>query len=384
MDSKKAFWIFAALTILMMVSDRLLFVIFPNYLLDKKFTATEIGLIFSAASFILLISRIFIGKISDMYGRKLIMSLGLFIQSVSVFFYPFISKIYEFSIVKGLYETSDTLTTSVKDAMIADIFKKGVREKVIRKLGNAYVWGRGLAVLIGFLITIYFYSSFGFYAASFALFLSFILFTVFIKEPKIKIRKTGAKTSIKKYPFAFKMITMIGFMQTLLYAMSYYPGFFILARKLNITENILFLILLTTYASGGVIIFLTRKWIDRIDKMKLSLISLMVFSVLIMLYPLSTSILQFFLILFFVHLFFIYFWIAFKVVLLNSAVRKFRGEQIGFQKTMEGIGNLIGPLVGGFLIDAVSLQSVFFLAGGIGLVATISGYFLNKRLSSNF
>jgi MFS family permease len=379
MDSKKAFWIFAVLTVLMMVSDRLLFVIFPNYLLDKKFTATEIGLIFSAASFIFLISRIFIGKTSDTYGRKLIMSLGLLIQSVSVFFYPFISKIYEFSLVKGLYETSDTLTTSVKDALIADTFKKGMREKVIRKLGNAYVWGRGLAVLIGFLITTYFYSSFGFYAASLALFLSFLLFTFFIKETKIKVQRPKVKTSIRKYPFAFKMITIIGFMQTLLYAISYYPGFFILARKLNITENILFLILLTTYTLGGIIIFLTRNWIDKINKMKLSLISLLALSILVIIYPFSTSILEFFLILFGVHLFFIYFWIAFKVVLLNNAVRRFRGEQIGFQKTVEGLGNLIGPVIGGLLIDNVSLSSVFFLAGGIGLFATIFGYLLMKN-----
>ena len=130
MNVKKAFWIFAILTVLTMISDRILFVIFPNYLLEKQFSATEIGLIFSFASLILLISRTFIGKLSDVWGRKSILSLGLFIESISISFYPSLSRIYEFGIVKGVKEVAETLKDSVIDAIQADVFKKKIRAKI--------------------------------------------------------------------------------------------------------------------------------------------------------------------------------------------------------------------------------------------------------------
>lgn len=383
MRISRAFWGFALLTILTMISDRLMFVIFPNYLIDKNFSATEIGLVFSIAYFFILISRTFIGKLSDLVGRKIIMSIGLLTQAISVFFYPVINKLYEFSVVKGVYELSDTLVNSVKDALLADVFKKNVRNKIIRKIGNIFVWSRALAVLIGFLVTTYFYTMFGFYVASFSLFLSFLLPLVLIKEPKIKTRiRPKVSISFRKYPLMFKMITAIGFLFSLSFAVSYYPGFFILARNLGIAENILFLILFSVYSFNGIIIFLTRKWIDRTNKWNLTLISLSFFSVLLLLYPFATSILQFSIIFFGVHLAFSYYWIAFKVVLLDNTVKSFRGEQVGFEKTIEGLGNLIGPTVGGFLIDNISLSSSFFLAGGIGVVGIIFTYFFMARHSS--
>jgi len=78
MKVKKAFWIFVVLTILDEIDDRILFVILPFFLLAKDFSASQIGLVFSIASIILLFSRILIGKLSDIFGRKNIFSLGLF------------------------------------------------------------------------------------------------------------------------------------------------------------------------------------------------------------------------------------------------------------------------------------------------------------------
>jgi len=381
MDSNKAFWVMAIVSVFLYVSDRVLFVIFPNYLLDKNFSATQIGLIFSIASFMLLISRSLIGKLSNTIGRKTIISLGYFLESLSILAYPFITKFYQFSLVKGLQETSATLSESVKDALMADLFKKRVRAKLIRKLGNSIPLSKAFAMLVGFVVTTYFSLVTGFYVASFSLFIASLLLFFFVEESKQKHNnQLKIKLSLRNYPEIFKLMIVIGFLQAVVFTMAYFPGFFILARNIKIAENLLFLMLFAVYVSGGILIFFTKKLVDDTNKLKLTLVSIGAFSFFILLYSFSKSFLSFFAILFFVHLFYAYFWIGFKTVLLDSATKKSRGEQLGFYKTIEGVGNLIGPAIGGFLIDTISLQSVFLLSGTLGLFTVIFAVVLNKKL----
>jgi MFS family permease len=49
---------------------------------------------------------------------------------------------------------------------------------------------------------------------------------------------------------------------------------------------------------------------------------------------------------------------------MDASSPKERGAQLGFVQTMQGIGDVAGPLAGGLLIDAVSIQAPFF-AGSI-------------------
>lgn len=377
MEVKRAFWIFAILTVLVMIADRILFVIFPNYLLRKQFSATEIGLIFSVASFILLISRTFIGKLSDVFGRKMIMSLGLFIQSISVSFYPIVSKLHEFSIVKGLQEISGTLTSSVEDAIKADVFKKKIRAKILTKLGTIFPLSRALASVIGFLIVTYFSLVYGFYVAAFVLFLSFLVFFIFFKEDERRIKhKPKFKLSIKTYSKSFKIITVIGFLISINFTAAYFPGFFILAKDLGITESLLFLLLLGDYLVSSVFAYWSGRWIDKFGRGKTVFIGCLLFPTFIMLYTFSSSIIQFFLVLLGVSISYYIWRIAFKTVLMDSTIKKVRGEQIGFSKTVQGIGDITGPVIGGFLIDTVSLSSAFFFAGVVGLISAIFAYYL--------
>ncbi len=378
MDVNKAFRVFALLTVLTMVSDRILFVVFPNYLLQKQFSATQIGIIFSAASFVLLVSRALIGRASDRFGRKRIMSLGLLSESISMLLFPAVSKIYEFSFVKSLRETAGTLTSSVENAIIGDLFDEKVRDKIIRKLGNVFVFGRALAVAVGFVIATYFSLAFGFYVAAVALFIAFLVFTAFIQEAKPK-KERVQRTPAKKFSLGFKLVVMVSFLQAITFTAAYYPGFFILAKDLGIAENVLFLLLLITYVTSGPIIYFTNKRVDVCCKPKLLFASQLFYSLLIIAYPFSTSLLQFFLILFGVHLSFIYYWIAFKVVFLNNTTANHRGEQVGFEKMVEGIGEVVGPAIGGILIDTVSLSSTFFLAGAVGIASSFVAYFLIKN-----
>ncbi|NIO43953.1 MAG: MFS transporter [Candidatus Aenigmarchaeota archaeon] len=369
MKVKKAFWIFAILTILDQIDDRIIFVILPFFLLAEEFSASQIGIIFSVASVILLMSRIFIGKLSDVWGRKKILSSGLLIKSASISLFPFLGSIHEFGIVKGLREIGDTLGESVHDALQADVFKKKTRAKILAKLGTILPLSRALAAIIGFLIVTYLSLYHGFFIAAGIAFLSFLVFTIFFKEEKPKKVKRSFKFSMRAYSKKFKLIAIIGFLIAVNFSVAYFPGFFILAQNIGISEGLLFILLFLDYIISSLFAWWSGKWIDKFGREKTVALGAFLFSFFILLYPFSSSVVQFFLILVIVSIGFYIYRIAFKTILMDATIFKYRGEQMGFAKTLQGIGDMIGPALGGFLIDSISLASAFYFAGFIGLIA---------------
>ncbi len=371
---KKAFWIFAILTVLDQIDDRIIFVILPFFLLAEEFSASQIGIIFSVASVILLLSRIFIGKLSDIWGRKKIMSSGLLVKSASISLFPSLTSIYEFGIVKGLREIGDTLGESVHDALQADVFEKKIRAKLLAKLGTIYPLSRALAAVIGFLIVTYLSLIYGFYIAAGIAFLGFLVFTIFFKEEKPKKIKGSFKFSTRAYSKKVKLIAVIGFLIAVNFNVAYFPGFFILAQNIGISESLLFILLFFDYIISAIFAWWSGKWIDKFGRAKTTALGSFLFSFFILLYPFSSSIIQFFLILLMVSIGFYIYRIAFKTILMDATIKRVRGEQMGFAKTLQGVGDMIGPVLGGFLIDSISLASAFYFAGFIGLLAAFLAY----------
>jgi MFS family permease len=374
MNVKKAFWMFSLLAVLAMISDRIIFVILPYFLLDKGISGLNFGLVFSlAAALVIILPRIFIGKLSDIIGRKKIYSLGLLIESLSTSFYPFLSSIYEFGINKGIKDFADTVEDSVEDTIMADTFKKKIRAKFVAKIGTFIPFGRAIATLIGFFIVTYFSLNFGFYVASAVVFIELLIFIFIFKEPKKKLKKTF-KLSVKSYSTRFKIITVIGFLAAIGFNMYAYPAFFQLARSLGITEGVLFILLFFDYIISSIFTWKSKDWIDRIGRTRMVFLTCVGISIFSILLSFSSSTVHFFLVITGVSSLYYIYRISFKTILMDEAKVRIRGEQIGFGKTMQGLGDMIGPALGGFFIDFISLQSAFIVSGLFGLIAAFLAF----------
>ncbi|MEM5872594.1 MAG: MFS transporter [Candidatus Aenigmatarchaeota archaeon] len=153
--------------------------------------------------------------------------------------------------------------------------------------------------------------------------------------------------------------------------MKHRPGKYTLVYTASISESLLFILLFFDYIISSIFAWWSGKWIDKFGRAKTTALGAFIFSFLILLYPFSSSILQFFLILIGVSIGFYIYRIAFKAILMDATIKEVRGEQIGFAKTLQGMGDTIGPALGGFLIDNVSLSSAFFVASFIGLFSVI-------------
>ncbi len=367
-------WIFSFLIILGMFADRIIFVIFPNYLIEKGFSASQIGLIFSFAGIALVISRLLVGRLSDFFGRKRLMSLGLLLYSASLASFPFLTSLLQFVLFKGLKEFSENLTSTLQDALIADSFPKRIRAKVVSKLGSLYPLSRAGSVLIGILITSIATLAFGFWIASFFIFLSFLIFLTFPE----KVRKQSFRIRMKRPSRPLLLIAGISFFMSLNFGVAYFPGFFILAKNLGISTPQLFSLLLPAYLLSSGMAWWSGSWIDRIGRRSSMLLFGLSFSLATFFYALSSTWLSFFAVLMVISLSYYLWRIGFKTSLYDLTQKPERGGQIGFVKMLTGFGDILAPLMGGLVIDLLSLQAAFYLAGLFGLMACCLNLILIK------
>ncbi len=385
MDYRRAMWVFGLLTVFAAISDRILFVIFPNYLLDRNFSATEIGLVFSLSSLALLILTTYIGKLSDRVGRKGILSLGLLVQAVSTPLFPFASRLAEFALIRVFRDIGLTMATSVKDALTADVFPRSVRPRMFSRLGSLVPFGRALATIVGFLVVTYLSLEWGFYTAAVFIFLGLLVFAAFFREnragrpPAGSHRMNKIKLSLREYSFNFKLLILVWMLVSVNYTISYYPAFFILARELGITEGLLFLLLLAGNVISSIFTYFSGGWIEKHGREKMMAGSLLGFSLLTLSYALAFSVLSFLVIMVGVSVFYYVWRVAFKVTLYDASKGSVRGEQMGFAKMIQGAGDMIGPLIGGFLIDTVSLDAAFYAAGIVGAAGFVLALLLRKQ-----
>jgi DHA1 family multidrug resistance protein-like MFS transporter len=372
MSIRRALWIFAAVSLLTSVSDRILFVVFPNFLLDRSFSATDVGLVFSAASGVLLLSRTLVGKLSDRLGRKRLLSGGLLVQSLSMGLFPLASRLGEFVAIRAAHDAGDTMATSVKDAMEGDAFPPKERPRAFARVGAMVPLGRGLATIIGFLVVTYLSLEVGFWVAALFMGMAFLVIALFYREPRKPSESMRIGLTLSRYSRRFKILMAVWFVVSVNYTVSYYPAFFVLARDLGITEGLLFLLLLAGNLVSTVLSYTSDGWMNRYGRGRVMAFSLLGFSVLTLSYAFASSVILFFLMLLGVSVFYYVWRVAFKVVMIDSTDEGLRGEQMGLAKTVQGAGDIIGPLLGGFLIDAVSLGSAFLAAGIVG----VAGFFV--------
>ncbi len=379
MSIRRAFWIFAIFIILTTIADRLLFIILPFYLIDLSFSATEIGLIFTVGGLFLALFRFLVGKFSDIRGRKSLMSLGLLVDSLATALFPFVSTMSQFSIVKGIKEVAFNMTSTMEDALMGDSFPRDKRPHILARLGTIFPLGRAIAAIAGFLIVTYLSVTHGFYAAAIVLFLAFLIFTIFFKEPS-KERITSYKFTTKNISKPLVIVTLIGLSNSLSFTMAYFPGVFVLANSLGLAEADLFLMSLLAYMISSLFAWRTESWIRNHGRGTMMSITAMGFGFFTMAYAIASDMSSFFLALLGIAISFYVFRIAYKTSLLDSTIGKHRGEQVGFNKMVVSLGFIAGPLTGGLLIDFVSLQSAFLVAGFFGILVIPLSLWL-KRIS---
>ena len=318
----------------------------------------------------LVVFRVFLGKLSDIIGRKPIMSAGIVLNTLAVVLYGFCNSVFQFLAAKSMKEIGRNVTSSVYDAIQADEFPKNVRKKYLRKIGTVYPVSRAMGVLLGFIISSYFTYVVGFYFAAVLVFIGGSTFLLFYKSSmknKSPSYKVLFRFNFRKYNRQFILASFAGFIGSLSFTFVYYPAFFLRAKSVGFGTSTLFLLLFFGYTLSAILIHVFRKKIERTDNHLITTLGLFVMGVGTLGYYVVSA--KMFVASLFLIIISYYVWrIGFKTYLYNATIPSIHGEQLGFAKTLDGIGTIMGPLMGGLIIETLSLEYSFLIAACIYFV----------------
>jgi len=372
LNYKKTLLIFLSVIIFSQIADRLLFVILPMWLLERSFSATQIGGIFSLAAIVMMLARFMISKLSDKWGRKKILVMGGFLSSISSALYPAASRFYDYAVINSAQDFGRKAMASVWNSMIGDKFKGKQRTSAIAVMGTFLPASRAVAAVFGIVITTFLSVVYGFYIAAASLFIVTVIILLFYKEDGfVKSEKKAISFSGITAPIL--LISLVGFANAVNFTMAYTPAFFVLSRSLGLTENNLFFYYLLAYIISIFFAYKTGSWIEKHGKERMIALSIGLTGVFVLLYSMVNSISLLLLPMIGIAVSFYVYSIAFRNVLIDLTDDDKRGEQTGFSGLLSDIGAIIGPILGGLMIDLVSLQSAFIVSGlfaiGGGFVA---------------
>jgi len=380
---KKAFPILAVSIFSSMLGVGIIAPLLPIYADNLGATGIWIGIVFGGFSVSRAIVMPFVGKLSDRYGRKRFICIGLISYAFISLGFIWADSVYQLVLVRFLQGAAAGMIIPIAQAYIGDIAPWGEEGKWMGYFNTAFFAGLGLGPLMGGALSEHFGMSVAFYTMGALNLAAFLIAIVLLPDNRVERTATqvlsfkimGASSIIKGL-FSFRMTNALIWGAFIAFLPIFATTYIELSPTLTgmlLAVSILLLSSLQIYSG---------KVADRFNRRTLVIIGSLVSLTFLALIPLTHS-----------------FWPLLGLCALTGlgsaislpaalALTVEEGRKFGMGSTMAmftmamSIGMVIGPVVGGMMVDWVSINSVFYFAAGMGLVGTsLFAWFTRKIIA---
>lgn len=149
---RKVFPIVALTCFAAMIGTGIILPLLPIYAKNLGATGIWIGIIVAGYSVSRAVAMPFIGRFSDRLGRKFFMVLGLALYTLLSMAYVWAQDIYQLSLVRFLHGIAAGMIMPVARAYIGDLSPKGEEATWMGYFNTAFLAGLGLGPVIGGLL----------------------------------------------------------------------------------------------------------------------------------------------------------------------------------------------------------------------------------------
>jgi DHA1 family tetracycline resistance protein-like MFS transporter len=352
---------------------------------------TMIGVVLAVYSFMQFLFNPLLGKLSDKYGRKPIITICLFLNAIGYVIFAFTHS-FEVLIISRIVGGIGGSSVSVAMAYIADVTTKENRAHGMGLIGAAFGLGFVFGPLIGGVLSKYGYPITGFGSAAFS-FLAFLTTLIFLPESNVNLQKSKENvrkildvSALKKvftHPSVGVLIILF-FIQT--FAMANIYGTFALIgfehyHFTDMQNGLMYGILglVSAIVQGGLLKVFT-KIMDQKVLLKFGSIAMMLglvlipyginfagLAIVVSLLSLGSGILQ----------------PTILSMISTIASETEQGITLGANQSMSSLARVLGPFWGGFVFQYLGYQWPF-LTGGIVLLIIVgaSFFYIPKKLSA--
>lgn len=360
--------------------------VLPTIMNELNISGTVVGYMVAAFAVTQLIISPFAGRWVDKYGRKVMIVIGLFMFGFSEFLFGFGKVVEVLFISRMIGGVSAAFIMPAVTAFIADITTLKTRPKAIGYMSAAistgFIIGPGLG---GFLAEIG--TRVPFFSAGVLGTVAALLSLILLKEPERQFIDEepipGAKTGLRR---VFMPIYFIAFLLIFVstFGLSAFESLFSLFvdHKFGFTPRDIAIVITGGAIVGAVAQVLLFDWLTNkmgeivLIRYCLALSVVLVFQMTLVSTHLSVLLTTFVL------------FVGFDLMrpAITSYLSKVAGNEQGFaggmNSTFTSIGNIFGPIIGGFLFD-INFNYPYYFATIVLLIGTIIALFWKKPKHAN-
>lgn len=325
----------------------------------------------------------FMGRLSDRFGRKLFLAMGMFTYALAALGYVYSSTYQLLVLFRVLSGMGAAMFFPVAFAYVGDLSPSGLEGRYMGLFNVAFLFGWGAGPLLGGLVK----DNLGTEATFLAMMLmsaaAFVLLVLFLPgrraaESKSRQRETPwlqlLRDNMVMAACSFELIWGLGFGAIL----SFLPVF--MTTSLGTTATAIGIVISTRALLNGVLVYPYGWLADRVSRMLLVIVGAMVTAVGTFVLPWMPSFVAL-LVLFGITALF-----ESMAVPAANAIAVDRGRDLGMGSVMGlfnmcmAVGLLLGSVLGGLVQDFLGVGNVFrfsamVMLGGIGVF-----YVLMKRV----
>ncbi|MBA7613569.1 putative MFS-type transporter YfcJ [subsurface metagenome] len=380
-SSVRAFRILVLSVFVAMMGLGIISPIIPNYASDLGATGVMIGLIYSSFSLSRAILQAPIGRLSDSYSKKKIIIIGLVGYTVTSVLYTFVTSPETLILVRMLHGVGSAMVMPVAMAYAIELTPEGQEGKYMGYLSTALFSGFGAGPLLGGYIYENYSTALVFNAMSVLVSISLVLTILFVPDERtLGARRERPKVSFWKIlthkklsgVFVYRAVNALG-RGTI---MGFLPLFAV--QTLGISGTAVGIIL-----SVGIFInaFLQTPMgviADRYDRKRLliwgGLISSLGYFYMIRIG--STA--ELFAARLIVSAGSALSLPAVTAIIAEEGKELGAGSTVGVFNTAMSVGQIVGPVFTGFLLDNYGMGTVFNFAGAVGIVSVAAFYLMSR------
>jgi DHA1 family multidrug resistance protein-like MFS transporter len=357
----------------------------PLYAENLGATGVWVGIIFAGYAISRTVILPFVGKLSDRHGRKPVISVGLFVFSLTSFAYVFAGNVGGLLVIRLLQGAAAGFVQPISQAYIGDIAPEGEEGKWMGFFNATFLIGWGCGPLIGGVLAEFLGMDSAFYVMGGLNVLAFLGVVLFL--PEVASRKTttapqssfreiaSSKVSWGLFSFQIGDAAHRGVVQT------FVPVFGSLT--IGLSTSLIGTVLSVLVLGAGVIQVFSGKLADRFDKRLVVIFGSIGILVSMLVVPQAVG-----------------FWsliLLLAIAIIGdatalpsaSALVIAEGRKYGMGVSMAmfnmglGVGMSLGPILAGLASDLLGIASAFYFTAILMFIGAIAFGQLTRHMQSD-